>query len=330
LHLSPFTETPLRIGILNNLRAGRSNAQVRRILHFLSDYPEVAHVETDCAEAVPEALSVLERQDVELLVVNGGDGTLQHAFTEILGNREFGDRVPLIAPLRGGRTNMTALDLGTHRDPIRSLSNLIEASRLGSLEERVTSRQVLRVEYGPGRQLLYGMFFGVGMIYRAIDLVHRVFPQGRARGVMGSTLVTAGLIGRVAMLRDSSGILMPDKVQVLLDGELMRDGAYTLMIASTLNRLFARMRPFWGVGPGNVRFTTIATGAQDVWRAAPGILRGRPRAVASEENGYTSRNAKRVELRFDCGFTVDGEMAPPEIGRTVSVTAEDTVRFVRA
>jgi len=91
----------LRIGLLNNLRAGRSRDRVSNLLQFLKGHPDVVSVETDSALAVPEALSELARQDVDLLAVNGGDGTLQHALTEILGHRAFDGRVPLIAPLRG-------------------------------------------------------------------------------------------------------------------------------------------------------------------------------------------------------------------------------------
>ena len=66
---------------------------------------------------MPEALADLARQEVDILAVMGGDGTLQHGLTEIFASRVFGDRVPIIAPLRGGRTNMTALDLGAGPRP---------------------------------------------------------------------------------------------------------------------------------------------------------------------------------------------------------------------
>ncbi len=66
----------MKVGVLNNLRAGRSDAVVSRALALLRSYPQVAHVETECAGALPSALSELARQDVELLVVNGGDGSV--------------------------------------------------------------------------------------------------------------------------------------------------------------------------------------------------------------------------------------------------------------
>jgi hypothetical protein len=290
----------------------------------------VVSVETDSALAVPEALSELARQNVELLAVNGGDGTLQHALTEILGHRAFDGRVPLIAPLRGGRTNMSALDLGAHRDPVKGMRALITAARQGRLEERIQPRPVLRTEYGPDKRFLYGMFFGGGMIYKAIELNHRLFKQdARSQGVVGASLITAGLVGR-ACLGAKDGILAPNKVQVLLDGDPLPHGEFLMVISTTLNRLFARMQPFWGSGPGPVRFTSISVGCDRLLAASCSMLRGRAPAGGAEDKGYISRNVKCAEMRFDCGFTVDGELVAAGPGCVVTLTADDTVQFVRA
>ena len=231
----------------------------------------------------------------------------------------------MIAPLRGGRTNLTAMDIGAHRDPVKSFALLIAAVRNGEVEERIEPRHVLRVAYGPHDDVRHGMFFGAGLIHRAIG----VLPQGRSRGVLGSTALTAGLLARI-MVRKTDGILTPDKVQVMLDGEPQAGGEYILMISSTVRRLFAGMRPFWGEGPGGLRLTAISPEAEPYKRAALSILRGRPSPIVTEENGYTSRNVRRVELRLDCGFTVDGELIEPEAGRIINITADQGVRFVRA
>ena len=145
-----------------------------------------------------------------------------------------------------------------------------------------------------------------------------------------SALVTGALLARLALLRDASGITSPDKIQMLVDGFPVERGASYLAMATTLDRLFLRLQPFWGEGPGNLRFTAISDEARDLARAMPGILRGRPGARVTEDNGYLSRNARRASLLFDCGFTVDGELLPPRPGQIAFLTAEDRVRFVRA
>jgi diacylglycerol kinase (ATP) len=325
----------LRIGVLNNLRAGKSQEQVSRMLGFLRSHPDVLHVETESAGVMPEALADLAAQEVDLLVVNGGDGTLQSVLTEMLGNGTFGERIPLLAPLRAGRTNMSAMDLSADRDALHGLESLIECAEDGRIAERVEPRRVLRVSYGYGleRKSQYGMFFGAGIIKRAMDLNHSLFDKSGQRhvveGVPGAVLVTAGLLGR-AITGDQSGILTPDKLEILLDGESVEQGEYHLVMACTLSRLFARMRPFWGQGPGGVRFTSVAAPCKSIGTAAIGMLRGKPADWVTPENGYLSRNVDRAELRMNCGFTIDGELWQPESDRNVALSADRVVHFVRA
>jgi len=318
----------VRIGLLNNLRAGRSNPQVRKILRLLKDYPEVAHIETTSVRSVPEALASLARQNVELLAVNGGDGTLQYTLTQMLTTDDF-PSIPMVAPLRGGRTNMTAMDIGARRDPVKGLQDLMEDVRAGRIGDRLVDRPLLRVETLRDRQVHYGFFFGAGMIHRAIDLTHSIFPRGRSQGSFGAGIVTAGLIMK-AIAKRRDGVLTPDKAQILLDGELVGAGEFTLIIASSLQRLFLKINPFWGVEEAPVRFTALASGCERTAAAAPGILRGKPRSFVGPAAGYTSRNVDVAELRLDAGFTVDGETIQPRSGEIVRISGDRRVRFVRA
>jgi diacylglycerol kinase family enzyme len=298
------------------------------VVELLRDYPEVAHEETDSAVLLPAAIRRLARRDLDLLVVNGGDGTLQHALTEILERRPF-SRLPLIAPLRGGRTNMTALDLGAQRDSVKGLRELIEDARAGRLAPRITRRPVLRVELDRGRRCEYGMFFGVGMIRRAIALTLGLFPEGSSQGGFGAGLVTLALMTKVAF-RQRQGVVQPDKIQIRLDGEGVAAGEFYLAIATSLERLFWRINPFWGPGTGPVRFTCIASDARRFLAAAPGLLRGRVGSIARPENGYTSGRVECAQLLFDSGFTIDGEIFASRPDEVVTLGGDRRLTFLRA
>jgi diacylglycerol kinase (ATP) len=318
----------VQIAVINNLRAGRNRAQVSRILGLLKSYPEVLHVETDSAGVLPHAIEDLARRNIDLLVVNGGDGTIQHALTEILVEEPF-ERIPLVAPLRGGRTNTTAGDLGAHGNPVRGLAAVLDAARAGTLHERIVDKPVLRVDFDGGRRTGYGMFFGAGTIHRAITLVHQLFPRGKSQGALGAGLVTMGLVCKAAF-RARDRVLEPDKLQILLDGELVERGEFHLAMATTLRRLFWGLRPFWGSESGGVHFTGVASDASRFGLTAPGILVGRPGGHAVPENGYTSRNVERAQFRMGCGFTIDGEMFEQRREDVVTVRPDRRVRFVRA
>ncbi|MGE0824509.1 MAG: diacylglycerol kinase family protein [Candidatus Binatia bacterium] len=317
----------MRLGVLNNLRAGRNPRRSARVLSFLSQHPEVVHVETNQGEHVPEALAILAKRNIDILAVNGGDGTLQHTLTEILDRHVF-PQEPLLIPLRGGRTNLSALGIGSSRRPVAALATALKAIRDGTLAERIVTRPVLRVEIGPQSEVHYGMVFGTGLIHRAIELTHRLFPEGRAQGVFGSGVVLATLVSR-AVLGKANGVLQPDQVAVALDNLMADSQPFFLVLATTLDRLFLRIRPFWGQEAAPVRMTGIAADAKRPAAAAMGILRGRPPAFVAPETGYTSRNVHHLELSLDCGVVLDGEMFAPETGRIVRITADRSVRFVR-
>jgi hypothetical protein len=296
------------------------------MLALLERRPGLFHVETDSSHMLPEALTELLQHELDVLIVNGGDGTVQYAASELLGNRDLG-RLPHIAPLRGGRTNMTAKDLGAQRDPLKGLSDVIDAADAGRLPELFVHRPIVKVS-STGRPVQYGMFFGVGVIHRAISLVHRTFPPER-QGALGATLVTGALAAKL-LVRPTDGILTPDKVQVVLDGGESYGGEFYLLIATSLGKLFAGLNPYWGEGPGGVRFTSISSQIKRLARNLPGIVRGRPGPLVTQENGYRSHNAEQIELHIDCGFTVDGEIFKPVPDEVITLSADRRITFIRA
>ena len=316
----------MRIGVLSNLRAGQRDSKVEQVLRFLEKHPEVLHVETPDDASVPPALRDFARAGVEVLVLNGGDGTIQHALTHLLGNPANTWR-PWIAPIRGGRTNMTASDLGARRQPVRGLAELIADDRAGRLAERIVVRPVLRVETAEG--VHYGMFLGLGVLARAVDLVHHVFPEGKARGVFGAGVVTGVLVARTAA-GGMQGVLTPDKMRLVLDGEPLAPREILLAMTTTLERLFLGLRPFWGTEPAPLRVTLVDGGAYRFAAAALGIMRGRPREHVRPVNGYRSRNVRELVVQLDAGIILDGELYDPIPDRIVRVGAVEGVRFLRA
>ncbi len=316
----------MRIGVLSNLRAGQRDSKVRQVVRFLEQYPEVLHVETASDAEVPPALRDFARAGVEILVLNGGDGTIQHAMTHLFGNPANAWR-PWIAPVRGGRTNMTALDLGARRNPVRGLAELIADDRAGRLAERLCVRPVLRVELAEG--VHYGMFLGLGVLHRAVALVPQLFPEGKARGVFGAGIVTGVLVARAA-LGGMRGLLSPDKLRVVLDGETQEPREIVLALVTSLERLFLRMRPFWGTQAAPLHVTLMDGGSYRLAAAAPGILRGRPAPHVRPVNGYLSRNVHEMVVQLDAGVILDGELYDPIPDRVVRISALEGVRFLRA
>jgi len=331
----------VRIGVLTNLKAGGSGSRPGAVLDHLARYPDIVHVETDSGHSAPEAVRELAEAGVGILVVNGGDGTLQRTLTEVLCAtspfRKSGDpaELPLIAPLRTGRTNMSAYDIGSAREPRAAMDRLVARVSAGRVADAVVRRAALRMTLEPDGVDTWGTFFGVGVIYRGTLLTHRFFPKGKAQGAFGSTMVTAGLIARAltgrapATLSADDDPLTVDPMTVILDGEKQEAGEFQMLLATTLHRLIGGMRPFWGRGPGGIRFTALRPGCLNRPRDLARVLRGRaPKGASAPGSLYLSRNVEKVDLTLDCGITLDGEMFLPSAGRHALIKADHRVRFL--
>jgi diacylglycerol kinase (ATP) len=329
----------VRIGVLTNLRAGGSGARAAQVLEHLANYPDIVHVETESADTAPEAVRELAREHVNILVVNGGDGTLARTLTELLSETSpfasNGSELPILAPLRTGRTSMTAYDIGSRRDARVSIERLLQRVRENRIEQAMVRRPVLRMKLEPDGVDHFGTFFGVGVIYRGTLLTHKMFPKGRSQGAFGSTVVTAGLIAKALTGRGSDIItpeddpLMIDSIAVSLDGEPAVPGEFQLLLATTLHRLFAGIRPFWGKGPGGIRYTALGPGCLKQPRDIARVLGGKePRGLNADEVVFDSRNVEKVDLVLDCGISLDGEMFAPLPGRRATLVADHRIRFL--
>src|ERR1700740_3712002 len=95
-----------------------------------------------------------------LLVINGGDATVQATLTELHNGGHFGETPPPVAVLPSGKTNLIALDLGARGDPIAALERLIEIAQ-DDIAPYVVARELIALRNGEndGRPVI-GMFLG--------------------------------------------------------------------------------------------------------------------------------------------------------------------------
>ena len=273
--------------------------------------------------------TIFKTQEIDLVVINGGDGTLQRILTELLEDAVF-ERRPVIAPLRSGRTNSSARDLGIQRSPVLAMDRIIDLTKNDAIASSLVRRDVLRVTLdagGAAADVHCGMFCGFGVIDRAIRRTHERFPDGRAQGAFGGAVMAAGLLTSLALGRRDP-LLDPDAMSLCLDNERLAATNYHLVISSTLERAFLKLKPFWGEGPGAVRITAIAEGAPRVASSLTRIARGKNPSPGREVPEYVSRNVDVAEIETDCGLTIDGELFAPQVGRIVRIEALPNVSFV--
>ena len=104
----------MRIGVVHNTRSERNKRGVAKLRSVLEGASDV--VELDLADGTTPGgiLRELAGREAGLVVINGGDGTVQRVLTELLETRPSSE-LPSLAILARGMANMTASDVGLRR-----------------------------------------------------------------------------------------------------------------------------------------------------------------------------------------------------------------------
>ena len=295
----------LRVGVLTNPRSGGNKKGLSEIRSLLAKHPDVLHREEFTPEGISDALSDFSKNGVEMVVINGGDGTVHAALTTI-GRGDAFSKPPLLALLCAGTTSMLPRDVGIKGPSVEALSQVLRWARSTDEKLGLLPRHVLEVKRGAGQPPLFGMFFGAGAITQGIKLFHRgVNPMGWRGEIMpGLTLLRM----LVAILRKDHSKVPPLLARARLDNQPSKESATLLVLISTLERLFLGMRPYWGEEGGPLHYTAINSDSKKLFRVLPSLFSRQNNRYATPENGYISHNLNEVELEMDRDFTLDGEL----------------------
>jgi diacylglycerol kinase (ATP) len=315
------------IGFVNNRRSERNKRGTADIEAVLARYPEVTRFDFDGLTRLHDIAKDLARLAPALIVVNGGDGTVQGLLTELLEHRQL-DPVPPIAILPRGMANMTAADCGLRRRGADALARLLETARAGLVDRFLVRRRVLRVEGLEDGRAQRGMFMGALGITDAIHLCKsRVHGLG-LKGEAAHFVTLAQILWALARGRRPPGMLEGGPVAMRFEDGEVREGRQLLLFATTLDRLILASRPFWNGLARPFRLTAIRQPAEGLVRRAIHVLYGGDRRDLPADS-FFSRGSARAELELGSEITIDGQFYRPAPGRPLVVTAPEEVRFVR-
>ena len=119
--------TAPRIAVISNPHSGWNKTHLQKLDAVLQDYPHVPHYVTADHDALYDALSACREQRVDMIVINGGDGTIDDCLTLLRGGDLFdAGAEPSFAFLPGGTTNMTHMMRGSGRSVLRGLKQILK------------------------------------------------------------------------------------------------------------------------------------------------------------------------------------------------------------
>jgi len=318
----------MRAGLISNPRSRRNRQRQAAMRDAVAAHPDLLHAELDSVHAIADVLRDFARREVGLLIVSGGDGTVQKVLTELLNGQEF-DPLPAVALLPGGMTNLIAADVGLQGDPVQSLIKLCRVAADPAVARETLERPVLSLQRTPGEPPIHGMFLGTAAFYHAVMMARQqVHPTGAKHDLALAMGLALALFRLMTGWRGTSPLSRGQRMAVELDGRAAAPEEYLLFLATTLERLILGLMPFWGEGSGGVRYTSIGFPPQRLWRALFPVIRGRPRPWMAAR-GYQSGWTGECRLSLQCPIVFDGEIFTPEPGTPVTLRADRRVTFLR-
>lgn len=225
------------IAILSNPNSTGNKSLLPAIRSYCADRADIFHYEVTNINEVGAAMRMIARVRPRVLVINGGDGTVQAALTEIHLNDHFGKNPPPLAVLPNGLTNLIAADLGSETDPITALDNVVTMSK-GDLSSHIVDRELISLSHGTtGAKPVFGMFLGGAGLAETIFYHRRkIYPLGLPNGISHFITMLAVMASTLRM-RASFLPPLPRPVRVSLLKKGQRQGDYALLIVTTLEKL---------------------------------------------------------------------------------------------
>ena len=316
-----------RIALLSNPRSTGNLKQLPRIRAFCAERPDIFHYEVEQADQVGEALRTIAWIKPKMLVINGGDGTVQAALTELHNGGHFGDRTPPVAVLPSGKTNLIALDLGAHGDPIVALGRLAELAKV-DLSPHLVARELIALRCGTHEQRpVIGMFLGgAGLADTMLYCRDRIYPLGLPNGLSHVITAVAVLLRQLLGIRASFLPPTAAPLQVSIR-QGMITGRFALLAVTTLEKLLLGS-DLRGHGGGALKLLAIEQRPSSILR---GLFAGFAGKLGRQSfSGVHVEEADEISIQGDrSNVILDGEMFEASVGSPIHLSPASPLSFVR-
>ncbi len=223
------------IGLISNPKA-RQNKRRPRLLRLMQEYHDevlLSRFTNDLPE-LDAALDEFHRKKVDIVAVNGGDGTLHLVITKMI--QVWGDRpLPPIAVLRGGTINQVATNVKARRGALANLKRLVKKYKDGD-EPRIVQKPLFRIDDK------YGFIFGNGIVTAFMDYYYEhgdPSPLVAFRTLLNSV---GSIVLRTRLYRK---LFEGFDAHLVVDGKDLGTKPYLGIFVTSLSQIGLGFEPFW-------------------------------------------------------------------------------------
>jgi diacylglycerol kinase family enzyme len=319
-----------RIALLSNPKSTGNIAQLPRIRDFCAEHPDVFHYEVEQVSQIGEAMTSIARIGPRILAINGGDGTVQAALTELTNGGHFGDSPPPVAVLPSGKTNLIALDLGARGDPIGALERLMELARSDDLESYTVPRELIALtRSGSEDRPVIGMFLGgAGLADTMLYCRDKIYPLGLPNGIAHG--ITAFALLMKLLLRMKASFLPPDpqplSVSLKEQGNNI-SGRFSLLAVTTLEKLLLSSE-LAGQRSGALKLLAVEERPLSILRGLAASVAGK--LGRKKVRGVHFEEADEITIEGDNSHVIlDGETFRADRGIPINLRPAQPLSFVR-
>jgi diacylglycerol kinase family enzyme len=233
----------VRAVLIVNPNATSTTAAGRDLLaHALESRTELAIVHTDHRGHAIEIARDAAADDVDVLIVHGGDGTVNEVVNGVLRERGRDAGAPAVGVVPGGSANVFARALGISPDPIEATNQLVDL--LGEYRRTGVWRRIGLMDCGE-RWAVFTAGMGVdGDVVAAVEA-----QRAKGRTVSASRYIRVAVRELLANVRKEPALTlhMPDREPA--------PGVHFAFVSNSSPWTYANERPIW-TNPG----TTFETG----------------------------------------------------------------------
>ena len=317
------------VALLSNPNSTGNRSLLPAVRSYCALHPDIFHYEVEEIGQIAKALEMIARVKPKVLVINGGDGTVQSALTELYHGGHFEGTPPPVAVLPNGKTNLIALDLGAEGTALEALERIVEVAK-GDLSDHIVVRELIALSDGSeGARPVLGMFLGgAGLAETILYCRHKIYPLGLPNGL--SHFLTAVAVMFSAIFGLKAGFLperaKPVSISFIRKGELQ--GIFSVLIVTTLEKLLLGSRTTEMKMRGQMKFMAVDQRPWAMFRVIFESITGRLGRHAVDGLHIEQGDTIRIES-VKSSVVLDGEVFEANSSRPIVLRSTPPVPFLR-